>query len=69
MKSELRIFDNIRVMCHPIQHHTRIQSLMTLPSDPTPFLAQQPTVHFSTFQGTQTLTQSQPCKRAKNENA
>lgn len=29
----------LSVMCHPIQHHAHIQTSMTMPPDPTLFLA------------------------------
>jgi hypothetical protein len=44
-------------MCHPIQHSAHIQTLMTLPTLPHAI--------FSTWQGTQTPTQSQPCQELK----
>ena len=44
-------------MRHPIEQPTHIQASMTLPT--------QPHAIFSTLQGTQTPTQSQPCKELK----
>lgn len=37
--------------------------------DTTQNFAMLPNAIFNTWQGTQTLTQSQPCKRAKNADA
>jgi hypothetical protein len=45
------------VMCHPIQHPTHIQIRMTLPPDPSLFLAHG--------KAQKTPTQSQPCKELK----
>ena len=44
-------------MCHPIEHPAHIQSPMTLPPDPTLFLAH--------CKAHKTPTQSQPCKELK----
>ncbi len=53
----LRIFDNTHVMCHPIQHHAHIQTSMTMPPDPTLFLAH--------CKAHKTPRHSQPCKEQK----
>ena len=45
------------VVRHPIEHPTHIQTSMTLPT--------RPHAIFSTWQGTQTQTQSQPCQELK----
>ena len=47
----------LNVVRHPIEHPTHTQAPMTLPT--------RPYAIFSTLQGTQALTQSQPCKELK----
>ena len=44
-------------MCHPIQHHAHIQTSMTMPPDPTLFLAH--------CKAHKTQRHSQPCKELK----